>query len=106
MPGTVIANEAFEAAADPGQGGGLTRIADRRTGTELLRGLGNELVLAEEYPAHPRWGEGPWLLCPKGPGSGSGGAPAEVAAQRCPLGSRLVARFCLGDLRITQETIL
>jgi hypothetical protein len=102
MPGTVIANEAFEAAADPGQGGGLTRIADRRTGTELLRGLGNELVLAEEYPAHPRWGEGPWLLCPKGPGSGSGGAPAEVAAQRCPLGSRLVARFCLGDLRITQ----
>src|SRR6266851_660333 len=43
MPGTVIANEAFEAAADPGQGGGLTRIADRRTGTELLRGLGNEL---------------------------------------------------------------
>jgi hypothetical protein len=64
------------------------------------------MVLAEEYPAHPRWGEGPWLLCPKGPGTGSGDAPAEVTAQHCPLGSRLVARFPLGDLRITQETIL
>jgi alpha-mannosidase len=106
MPGTVIANEVFEVAADPARGGGLGRITDRRTGAGLLRGLGNELVLAEEYPAHPRWGEGPWLLCPKGPGSGSGGAPAEVTAQRCPLGARLVARFPLGDLRITQETIL
>ena len=27
-------------------------------------------------------------------------------AQRCPIGSRLVAQFPLGDLRITQETIL
>jgi alpha-mannosidase len=106
MPGTVIANEAFEVAADPARGGGLGRITDRRTGAGLVRGLGNELVLAEEHPAHPRWGEGPWLLCPKGPGSGSGGAPAEVTAQRCPLGARLVARFPLGDLRITQETIL
>jgi alpha-mannosidase len=106
MPGTVIANEAFEVAADPGRGGGLNRITDRRTGAGLLRGLGNEMVLAEEYPAHPRWGEGPWLLCPKGPGTGSGDAPAEVTAQHCPLGSRLVARFPLGDLRITQETIL
>src|SRR6516164_487127 len=106
MPGTVIANEAFEVAADPARGGGLSRITDRRTGAGLLRGLGNEMVLTEEYPAHPRWGEGPWLLCPKGPGSGSGGVPAEVTAERCPLGSRLVARFPLGDLRVTQETIL
>jgi alpha-mannosidase len=106
MPGTVITSEAFEVAADPARGGGLSRVTDRRTGTGLLRGLGNEMVLAEEYPAHPRWGEGPWLLCPKGPGSGSGDAPAEVVAQRCPIGSRLAARFSLGDLLITQETIL
>src|SRR6266516_3916854 len=105
-PGTVIGNAAFEVTADPAGGGGLSRVLDRRTGTELLRGLGNELVLAEEYPAHPRWGEGPWLLCPQGPGSGSGDVPASVSAQRCPVGSRLVARFPLGDLRITQETIL
>src|SRR5262249_57024638 len=76
VPGTVIANEAFAVAADPARGGGLSRITDRRTGTELLRGLGNELVLAAEYPAHPRWGEGPWLLCPRRPGFGSRAMPA------------------------------
>src|SRR5262249_33468783 len=105
-PGTVITSEAFEVAADPARGGGLSRITDRRTGAGLLPGLGDELGLAEGDPAAPRWGEGPWLLCPKGPGSGSADVPAEVVAQRCPLGSRLVARFPLGDLRITQETIL
>ena len=104
--GTVIANDTFEVTADPARGGGLAQVLDQRTGTVLLRGLGNELVLTQEYPAHPRWGEGPWLLCPQGPGSGSGGVPASVSAQRCPIGSRLVARFPLGDLRITQETLL
>ena len=104
--GTVIANEAFEVTADPAQGGALTRVLDRHTGSDVLRGPGNELVLTEEYAAHPRWGEGPWLLSPKGPGSGSGGAPATVRAQRCPVGSRLVAEFCLDGLRITQETTL
>ncbi len=104
--GSAIANEAFEAEADATQGGALTRLLNRRTGTDLLHGLGNELVLTEEYAAHPRWGEGPWLLSPKGAGHGSGGAPAKVQAQRCPAGSRLVAEFTLGDLRVTQETIL
>ena len=104
--GTVIANDTFEVTADPDRGGGLAQVLDQRTGTVLLRGLGNELVLTEEYPAHPRWGEGPWLLCPQGRGSGSGNVPASMSAQSCPIGSRLVARFALGDLRITQETIL
>jgi hypothetical protein len=106
LAGTVIANDMFEVSADPARGGGLSSVLDRRTGTVLLRGLGNELVLTEEYPAHPRWAEGPWLLCPKGPGTGSGATPADVVAERCPIGSRLVARFSLGDLRVTQETIL
>ncbi len=67
---------------------------------------GNELVLQEEYDSHPRWGEGPWLLSPKGPGTGSAGASAKVTAQRCPLGARLLAELTLGDLRVTQETLL
>ena len=29
--------------------------------------VGNELAVYEEYPAHPRSGEGPWHLVPKGP---------------------------------------
>src|SRR5262249_3599220 len=55
--GTVIANDTFEVSADPARGSGLAQVLDQRTGTVLLRGLGNELVLTEEYPAHPRWGE-------------------------------------------------
>jgi alpha-mannosidase len=104
--GTVIGNDTFQVSADPARGGGLSSVLDQRTGTVLLRGLGNELVLTEEYPAHPRWGEGPWLLCPQGPGTGSGSVPASVSAQRCPIGSRLVTQLSLGDLRVTQETIL
>jgi alpha-mannosidase len=104
MPGTVAANEAYLAEADP-RHGALVRVLDQRTGTELLRGPA-ELVLQEEYAAHPRWGEGPWLLSPKGPGTGSAQAPATVRAERCPIGQRLVAGFRLGDLEITQETLL
>jgi alpha-mannosidase len=106
VPGTAIANETFEIAADPTSGGALTSVRDRRTGTELLRGPGNELVLQPEYDYHPRWGEGPWLLSPRGAGSGSTAAPADVRAERCPAGSRLVAQFTLGGLRVIQETTL
>ncbi len=105
-PGTVIGNDAFLAEADQARGGALVRLADLRTGTDLLHGLGNELVLTDEYAAHPRWGEGPWLLSPKGAGAGSGGGPAKVRAERCPVGSRLIAEFALGGLRVTQETTL
>ncbi len=103
---TVAENDAFLVQADPARGGTLTRILDKRSGTELLAGPGNELVLQEEYDSHPRWGEGPWLLSPKGPGRGSAGLPARVRAERCPIGARLVADLTVGDLRVTQETLL
>jgi alpha-mannosidase len=106
VAGTEIENAALAVAADPARGGTLTSVMDRRTGTELLAGPGNELVLQEEYAQHPRWAEGPWLLCPRGPGAGSAGQPADVRAERCPIGSRLVARLRLGDLTVTQETLL
>jgi hypothetical protein len=102
----MIQNETFVVEADAARGGTLSRIADKRSGAELLRGPGNELMLQEEYGSHPRWGEGPWLLSPKGPGTGSAGTSAKVTVQRCPLGSRLVAEFSLGDMRISQETLL
>ena len=106
QPGAMIQNETFLVEADAARGGTLSRITDKRSGAELLRGPGNELMLQEEYGSHPRWGEGPWLLSPKGPGTGSASASAKVTAQRCPLGSRLVAEFSLGDMRISQETLL
>ena len=105
VPGSSIENEAFRVTADPARGGTLG-ITDKRSGADLLRGPGNEMVLAEEYPSHPHWGEGPWHLSPKGPGRGSAAAPARVRAERCPAGSRLVAEFELDGLAVTQETLL
>ncbi len=104
--GLVIENDAFLVEADPGRGGTLCRILDKRSGAELIRGPANELVLQEEYDYHPKWAEGPWLLSPKGPGTGSAGQPARVRAERCPAGARLVAGLSVGGLRITQETVL
>jgi alpha-mannosidase len=104
--GTAIENETFAVRADPARGGTLAGLVDKRTGTELLAGNGNELVVQPEYPAHPRWNEGPWLLCPAGPGAGSAGQPASVRAERCPAGRRLVAEFSLDELLVTQETLL
>ena len=38
-------------------------------GRELIADgrVGNELAVYDEYPAHPKAGEGPWHLLPKGP---------------------------------------
>ena len=104
--GLTISNEALTVTADPAQGGSVTAVIDRRTGRNLLGGPGNDLVLQEEYEQHPRWGEGPWHLSPKGPGVSSATVPAQVTAHRSPVGSRLVSRYQLGDLTITAETIL
>ncbi len=103
-----LENDVFLIEADPVRGGTLSRILDKRSQTEVLQrgGGGNELLLQPEHPKHPRWAEGPWLLCPAGPGTGSAARPAAVRAERCAVGSRLVAELELGGLRVTQETLL
>jgi alpha-mannosidase len=109
VAGQAIENAVLRVEADPRRGGALRRILDKRTGTELIpagHGVANELVVQDEYDYHPRWNEGPWLLMPKGPGTGSASVAAQVRAQRCPVGARLVATWSLGDLRVTQETLL
>jgi len=106
VDGAAIENEFLAVTADPARGGTLRSVLDKRSGREVLSGPGNELVLQEEYDKHPRWGEGPWHLSPKGPGTGSAGSAAAVRAQRCAAGSRLVATVRLGDLTITAETLL
>ncbi|HXZ63714.1 MAG TPA: glycoside hydrolase family 38 C-terminal domain-containing protein [Streptosporangiaceae bacterium] len=103
-----LENEVFVVEADPDRGGTLSRVLDKRSATELLRaaGGGNELLLQPEHPAHPRWSEGPWLLCPAGPGTGTTTRRALVRAEASPVGSRLVATLELGGLQVTQETVL
>jgi alpha-mannosidase len=105
---TRLENEIFVVEADPHRGGTLSRVLDKRTGTELLQpgGGGNELVLQPEHPGHPRWAEGPWLLCPAGPGTGTTARLAVVRAERSPVGSRLVATVELAGLHVTQEIVL
>ncbi|MFB0633107.1 NEW3 domain-containing protein [Streptomyces sp. AB3(2024)] len=106
--GTAIENGLFRAEADPERGGGLTRLLHRPTGQEVLTpGEVDELVVQEEHAQHPYFGEGPWHLLPKGPGTGSGGAPARSCrAQRGPLGSRIVSEGRTGPVRWTRVTTL
>ncbi len=106
IEGETITSETFRISADPARGGVLTSITDLQSGTELLDGPGNELLLQEEYASHPRWGEGPWMLCQNGQSRTSAGVKAVVRAERCPIGSRLVAEFALGDQDFRQETLL
>jgi hypothetical protein len=105
FPGVVIENAAYRVTADPARGGTVS-VTDKRTGAPVLAGPGNELVLQDEYAQHPRHGEGPWHLSPKGPGTGSASARARVRAERCAIGSRLTASFTLDGLEVTQETLL
>ncbi len=102
--GAAIENDAYLVTADPARGGTVS-VTDKRTGTRVLTGPGNELVIQDEYAQHPRHGEGPWHLAPKGR-TGSSSVPATVRAERCPAGSRLVASFSLDGLDVTQETVL
>ena len=103
--GTRIENERFSVTADPARGGTLA-ITDRRDGSPVLAGPGNELIVQEEYASHPRWGEGPWLLSPRGPGAGSAAQRARVRAERSAVGARLTSTLELGGLQVIQETLL
>ncbi len=104
-PAGPIENGRYVVTADPAHGGTVS-VTDKRTGASVLTGPGNELVIQDEYAQHPRHGEGPWHLSPKGPGLGSASVRAAVRRERCPVGSRLVASFTLDGLDVTAETVL
>ncbi|WP_066369994.1 glycoside hydrolase family 38 C-terminal domain-containing protein [Herbidospora mongoliensis] len=104
--GTTIAGSGHAITADPDRGGAVTSW--RVDGRELLQPgqVGNELVVHDEYPAHPKFHEGPWHLVPKGTKEGSSAHPAEVVAERSALGERLVVRGAFGSVRYVQEITL
>jgi alpha-mannosidase len=105
VQGTRAESDLFLIEADPGRGGALSRIRDKRTGKELLRPgeVGGELVCHEEYPDHPDFREGPWHLVPNGKRQGTSSVPGQVRAEVSPAGQRLVSVCRLGELEITQE---
>jgi alpha-mannosidase len=107
---TAIENDAYDLTVDPARGGCVSQWTDRRTGRSLLRPgkVGNELLVYDEYSAHPRFHEGPWHLLPKSAAVlGSAQRPAEsVRVERSPLGERVTVSGSVGPLRYTQQLIL
>ncbi|MFI7630973.1 glycoside hydrolase family 38 N-terminal domain-containing protein [Microbispora rosea] len=104
--GTRIANATHAVEVDPERGGAVSSLTVE--GRELLQQdrVGNELLVYDEHPAHPRFGEGPWHLVPDGGVSGSAAAPAEVAVAECPAARRIVVGGRVGPVVYTQEITL
>ncbi|WP_204050839.1 NEW3 domain-containing protein [Microbispora siamensis] len=104
--GTRIENATHAVEVDPERGGTVSSLTVE--GRELLQQdrVGNELLVYDEHPAHPRFGEGPWHLVPSGGMSGSAAAPAEVAVAECPAGRRIVVGSRVGPVVYTQEITL
>ncbi|WP_217213315.1 NEW3 domain-containing protein [Streptomyces sp. AC550_RSS872] len=108
--GTTIRNEFYEVTVDPARGGTVSSLRSMtEAGRELLRpgDIGNELVVQEEYPRHPRFGEGPWHLTPTGTTAARGrDVTADVDVEHSPAGSRITVRADLGLFRYTQQLTL
>lgn len=94
--GTTIRNAFYEVTVDPARGGGVSSLrALTEGGRELLRpgDIGNELVVQEEYPRHPRFGEGPWHLTPTGTTAArSRDVRGDIDVEHSPAGSRITVR--------------
>ena len=109
VPPNTIANDHYRLEVDPERGGGVRSLVELATGYELIVDgrVGNELVVYDEYPQHPLFGEGPWHLLPKGPPTVvSAAAPARVSALTSPIGERLVVRGAVGPASYTQTITL
>ncbi|WP_210569201.1 NEW3 domain-containing protein [Streptomyces sp. GESEQ-4] len=108
--GTTIRNEFYEVTVAPERGGAVSGLRVlTEGGRELLRpgDIGNELVVQEEYPRHPRFGEGPWHLTPTGTTAArSGDVPADILVEESAAGSRITVSADLGLFRYTQRLCL
>ncbi|MFE7160443.1 NEW3 domain-containing protein [Streptomyces sp. NPDC057636] len=104
---TRIANSTHVLEVDPRRGGCVSRLTVE--GRELLQAgrVGNELLVYDEYPAHPRYHEGPWHLVPNGSVTGSASAPAtSVRTETSALGERITVTGTVGPVRYTQTLTL
>lgn len=92
---------------DPRRGGCVSRLTIE--GRELLQAgrVGNELLVYDEYPAHPRYHEGPWHLVPNGTVTGSAStAASSVHTETSALGQRITVTGTVGPVRYTQTLTL
>jgi alpha-mannosidase len=106
LDGVEIANERYRLRVDPLRGGGVSSLlaGDRQLIADGR--VGNELAVYKEYSAHPKAGEGPWHLLPKGPVTTSANSPAaSVQAHRSALGERIVVRGRIRGLMNYTQTL-
>ncbi|MFT4084706.1 MAG: hypothetical protein QM638_19175 [Nocardioides sp.] len=92
-PGREIGNDRFTLRVDPARGGTVESLVDLAADRELVAvgEVAGDLVLDEEHPTHPGFGEGPWHLLPTGRRWSSADLPADVVRRQvCDLGERLV----------------
>jgi alpha-mannosidase len=106
LPGDGIANEHYRLRVDRGRGGGVSSlvVGDRELIAEGR--VGNELAVYDEYSAHPKAGEGPWHLLPKGPVTTSSSTRAtSMQRYRSALGERVVVSGRIKNLLAYTQTI-
>ena len=106
VDGVAASSDRFRVTVDPARGGGVSSLLDR--GRELIEPgrVGNELAVYEEYPQHPRFGEGPWHLLPRGAVATSASSAASVSVSRCAVGERVTVTGSVGPVRYTQTITL
>ncbi|MFF5213374.1 NEW3 domain-containing protein [Streptosporangium sp. NPDC000396] len=107
--GLRIATGTHIVEVDPARGGCVSRFHDVAHDRELLQPerVGNELLVYDEYSAHPEYEEGPWHLIPKGTVTGSAERPADsVVAETSALGERLTVTGRVGPVKYTQRITL
>jgi alpha-mannosidase len=107
--GQTAANDTYRVTVDPARGGAVTDLTELATERQLLTagGLGNEILVYDEYPEHPEFHEGPWHLLPTGgPVTRSGQGPASVRVERSAIGERVTVRGEAGPVRYTQVLTL
>ncbi|WP_431895026.1 glycoside hydrolase family 38 C-terminal domain-containing protein [Nonomuraea sp. bgisy101] len=106
---TTIANEFCELRVSPASGGAVESLVELASGRQLIApgGVGNEIVVYDEYSEHPVFREGPWHLLPTGHSVGSATRPAdEVLVEDCAVGQRVTVRGSVGTVRFTQRLTL
>lgn len=93
-PGVHLGNDTVRLRVDPDRGGGIVELTDLTTGRQLVAAgeVAGELVVDEEYPTHPAFGEGPWHLLPTGVRHRSIALVADIRREVSDVGERLVVR--------------
>jgi alpha-mannosidase len=112
IPGTMIANTRFSLTVDAGRGGTVSSLRDLADDVELITAgaAGNEIVVYDEYPEHPRInGLGPWHITQKGAAvlrSSEDAVIESVRAQRSAVGERVIVTGVFDGMPFVQTLTL